>query len=235
MLGRMMLTVVAALLAAFAAGAQDNAGGGRRGGFRRERAGGMMPMAMSPRSTGPTIIKPGEHAVYLLVSGMLYAYDAKTLQVLAKKDLNEEGTATRAAAGDAVRGAFANMDKNGDGRLTPDELPVPEALFGRFDRNADGAVTEDEIPMRILEGMVGLGMRMGGAVDTPALEVHPTDGSVYVYYNGYFYRLDGRTLDVQAKVKVEVPQPERPAEPPQGQPGQPPERFAPPAGAEPLF
>ena len=38
---------------------------------------------------------------------------------------------------------FAKMDKNGDGVLTPDELPQPEK-FARLDWNGDGSITLEE-------------------------------------------------------------------------------------------
>ena len=38
---------------------------------------------------------------------------------------------------------FKKFDKNGDGKLTPDEVPSP-ALFEKLDLNKDGSVTEDE-------------------------------------------------------------------------------------------
>jgi len=45
--------------------------------------------------------------------------------------------------GGAVRRRFQQLDTNGDGRLTPDELPRPR-LFRRLDANGDGVVTLDE-------------------------------------------------------------------------------------------
>jgi len=38
---------------------------------------------------------------------------------------------------------FKQLDRNGDGQLTPDELPRPE-IFKRLDTNGDGAVTPEE-------------------------------------------------------------------------------------------
>ncbi len=53
---------------------------------------------------------------------------------------------TKPGPADAPRdgaGLFARFDKNGDGKLTKDEVPREE-LFNRLDTNADGAVTQDE-------------------------------------------------------------------------------------------
>ena len=43
----------------------------------------------------------------------------------------------------ASGGRFAQWDTNGDGKLTPDELPQPD-LFKRMDLNGDGVVTREE-------------------------------------------------------------------------------------------
>ncbi|MGE0712932.1 MAG: alpha/beta hydrolase fold domain-containing protein [Planctomycetota bacterium] len=53
------------------------------------------------------------------------------------------------AAPDEVRRRFERLDRNGDGRITPDELPRP-ALFRALDRDGDGAITLDEA--RSLQG-----------------------------------------------------------------------------------
>jgi len=48
-----------------------------------------------------------------------------------------------AARGGGVEERFKQSDRNGDGKLTPDEFPQ-EALFKRMDTNGDGVVTLDE-------------------------------------------------------------------------------------------
>ena len=40
-------------------------------------------------------------------------------------------------------GVFQRYDRNGDGKVTPDELP-DKATFARFDLNKDGAITLEE-------------------------------------------------------------------------------------------
>ena len=44
-----------------------------------------------------------------------------------------------------IQERFAEFDKNGDGRVTRDELRM-RRLFDRLDRNGDGAITRDELP-----------------------------------------------------------------------------------------
>lgn len=53
------------------------------------------------------------------------------------------GSPGQAGAGGGMSGALKQHDKNGDGKLGPDELPA--ALFERLDGNKDGFVTEEEL------------------------------------------------------------------------------------------
>ena len=58
--------------------------------------------------------------------------------------------------GDAAA-RFAQMDANGDGKITQDELPErAQQFFERLDQNGDGAITEDEL------GQIGGGRGRGG-------------------------------------------------------------------------
>ena len=50
-----------------------------------------------------------------------------------------------------IQALFHAVDKNGDGKVTPDELPRP-ALFKRLDTNGDGAITLDEIKALASQG-----------------------------------------------------------------------------------
>ena len=64
---------------------------------------------------------------------------------------------------------FEKYDKNKDGRVTPDELPMPK-LFKRLDTNGDGAITKEELGEKTT----------ADAEDTPlakptAPEVEPAD------------------------------------------------------------
>jgi Ca2+-binding EF-hand superfamily protein len=47
-------------------------------------------------------------------------------------------------AGGSLSGRFAELDKNGDGKLTRDEFAGPPGLFSRFDADGDGVITRDE-------------------------------------------------------------------------------------------
>ncbi len=49
----------------------------------------------------------------------------------------------RGFAADSGSAAFERFDKNGDGRVTRDELPVAKA-FAKYDRDADGVITHEE-------------------------------------------------------------------------------------------
>jgi hypothetical protein len=49
----------------------------------------------------------------------------------------------RAARGGGIAERFRQYDKNGDGKLTPDEFPNAQ-LFKRMDANGDGVVTLEE-------------------------------------------------------------------------------------------
>ena len=54
-----------------------------------------------------------------------------------------QGARANRQQGGAVRQRFQQLDRNGDGQLTPDELPRPR-LFRRLDANGDGVLTLDE-------------------------------------------------------------------------------------------
>jgi hypothetical protein len=66
---------------------------------------------------------------------------------------------THALAQTPVAGdLFKKFDKNGDGRITSDELPNRQALE-KFDKNGDGAITPDEVSTA---GNAGSGMAARG-------------------------------------------------------------------------
>lgn len=54
---------------------------------------------------------------------------------------------TKATGGVDVAAAFKKMDKNGDGKITPDE--VDERMFKALDINKDGTVTREEAEQAI--------------------------------------------------------------------------------------
>lgn len=55
---------------------------------------------------------------------------------------------------------FQRLDRNGDGRIGPEEFPGPPEVFRRLDRDGDGFLTPGEMPGRFPEGL--LMERMGG-------------------------------------------------------------------------
>ncbi|MBM3892506.1 MAG: hypothetical protein FJ388_25595 [Verrucomicrobia bacterium] len=62
-----------------------------------------------------------------------------------RQDGRTEGGKSGKAAGKrggALEGRFKQLDKNGDGKLTPEEFPTPN--FKEMDKNNDGIVTLDE-------------------------------------------------------------------------------------------
>ena len=76
------------------------------------------------------------------------------------------GLTTLPAQRGAADAIFQRADKNGDGRVTPDELPNAET-FARFDRNKDGVITLEE----------GRQVFGGAAPSTPVAEAPPNETS----------------------------------------------------------
>jgi mono/diheme cytochrome c family protein len=68
--------------------------------------------------------------------------------------------ATRVAAQQRVEQRFDELDRNGDAKVTPDELPAA-AFFKRLDLDGDGAITKPEAVEAVrkgaLQGLRGLG------------------------------------------------------------------------------
>jgi Ca2+-binding EF-hand superfamily protein len=70
------------------------------------------------------------------------------------------GGARNAADADRVTGQFLQNDRNGDGRLTADELPADSArMLQNADRNNDGAIDAGELQ----EAVARMGSRARGA------------------------------------------------------------------------
>jgi hypothetical protein len=68
-----------------------------------------------------------------------------------------------AVAQQGVEERFGQLDRNGDGRVTPDELPA-RALFRRLDLDGDGAITKPEAVTAVRQGALsGLRGNAGGA------------------------------------------------------------------------
>ncbi len=74
------------------------------------------------------------------------------------------GGARDAAEADRVTGQFLQNDRNGDGKLTPNELPAESArMLQNADRNQDGAIDAGELQEAVA--------RMGGRARAAGLDV----------------------------------------------------------------
>ena len=75
------------------------------------------------------------------------------------------GVASQGVAKQPVERRFEQLDRNGDARVTPDELPAA-ALFKRLDLDGDGAVTKPEAVEAVRKGALqdirGAGVAAGG-------------------------------------------------------------------------
>nr|MDQ3623602.1 EF-hand domain-containing protein [Verrucomicrobiota bacterium] len=78
-----------------------------------------------------------------------------------------------------ARGVFERVDKNGDGKVTPDELPNAET-FARFDLNKDGVISLDE-DRQVL----------GGAAPSTATPETPGDPRVEQMFQAFDRNGDG--------------------------------------------
>ena len=181
------LLVVLQLLMTTAVTAQDP--GAERG--NRDR-GNRPTMPFLGGGSGTPVIAVGENSLFIFVNGTVKRLDKKTLQVLAEKPIEEAGD---------EQDAFAMLDKNGDGKLTTDEIPLPAEMFANVDKNKDGAITKDEVPAGLLDRFSGRTMRRLAA-GPATLVIDKGDAALFVYYAGTLYRLDGKTLNVDAKVQL---------------------------------
>jgi hypothetical protein len=141
---------------------------------------------------GTPVIAVGENSLFIFVNGTIKRLDKKTLQIVAEKAIEETGE---------EQDAFAMLDRNGDGKLTTDEIPLPAEMFANVDKNKDGAITKDEVPAGLLDRFSGRNMRRLAA-GPATLVVDKGDTALFVYYMGTLYRLDGKTLNVDAKVQL---------------------------------
>jgi len=77
----------------------------------------------------------------------------------------------RRRAGESPEETFKRLDRNGDGKLTPDELRQ-ERMFKELDKDGDGQVTLDEAKERLSERRRQLAPDGGEAPEPPAMEKH---------------------------------------------------------------
>jgi arylsulfatase A-like enzyme len=70
-------------------------------------------------------------------------YDAWAAQMMEPQWVRQDGRGGPGQQGARLADRFRQLDRNGDGKLTADELPRPD-LFKAMDANADGVVTREE-------------------------------------------------------------------------------------------
>jgi hypothetical protein len=70
--------------------------------------------------------------------------------------VRQDGRTERGAGADPEE-RFKRLDRNGDGKITPDEMPRPE-LFKRLDRDGDGILSRQEA-----DAFAGKGKDLRGA------------------------------------------------------------------------
>ena len=72
-------------------------------------------------------------------------HDGK-LEAAEYRTLMQKTNWARVASPEQREKRFKNLDKNGDGKLGPDEFQGGTARFHQLDRNGDGFLSRDEIP-----------------------------------------------------------------------------------------
>jgi len=98
------------------------------------------------------------HRHQLLVAGVIVAVGCCGV-------LGSGVVARRAQGQQAVEQRFDQVDKNRDGKVTPDELPA-RALFQRLDLDSDGAITKPEATAAVRRGALD-DLPKGGAAGSP--------------------------------------------------------------------
>ena len=91
---------------------------------------------------------------------VILACSAAVFVALPSRHSHADGPPKNATAGEV----FKWVDKNGDGKVTPDELPNAET-FAKFDTNKDGVITPDEA-RPVLEAMIAERKRLTAGDDS---------------------------------------------------------------------
>lgn len=104
-------------------------------------------------------------------------------ELLARLDQDDDGKLSREEVPERMAGRFDQLDENGDGYLTTNELarrggprgqgggrPNPEEMFRRLDKNGDGMVTRDEAPQRMAQHFDQLDKNSDGALTPEELK-----------------------------------------------------------------
>jgi CubicO group peptidase (beta-lactamase class C family) len=107
--------------------------------------------------------------------------------------------ANRAGAGGALspERRFKQLDRNGDGKLTADEVPGPR-LFKMLDKNGDGVVTKEEA-----DAFLAGGLRAAGDTGTVAPKLPPAE-NFKPRPHGDEAKAAGLKPDLLAKIDVEM-------------------------------
>jgi hypothetical protein len=128
------------------------------------------PVKMTQQMDGKTVFsmtlvrhRDGQEKHVLSAMGA-YAEEFEKLDAEARGKTTKPGYVKSRAIAEEAKAIFKRIDKNGDGKLSPDEFlagskitdPKKATLaFHRFDRDADGAITLEEFGNTCLEWALG--------------------------------------------------------------------------------
>ena len=134
-------------------------------------------------------------SIYVVTGQNVFRVAAATMQLAARGTLKApEGDV--AGETEMRERLMKRMDRDGDGQLSRDEFPRPEA-FKKADRNGDGFVTLDEL--RVPGGGM---MRRPGGPGGP-VKIIAGRSAVYVLRGNVLYKLDSEDLKVLGSTRLE--------------------------------